>query len=536
MILRDYQDAAVRALLAHIQYQQGNPCISIPTGGGKSIILAKFIEECQKKWPGIKTIVLAHVKELVRQNSEKMLTVCPDADVGIYSAGLNQRDTEHDILFAGIQSVYNKTYTGLGGKDLIIIDEAHRIPQEGEGMYRNFLMEQWKLQKEIKRQPRIVGLTATPYRMKTGLLCGAGEILTKIVYEANIHNLILDGYLSKPVSQRTEFKPQLSGVKIQAGDFVGAELDMLMGKDELVEHHAQEIFAAGEDRKGILAFCSGISHAEKITSALEKLGVSVALVHSQISKADRDSRIQKFSEQNIKCLVNVSVLTEGFDAPHIDLIALLRPTRSPGLYSQMCGRGLRIAEGKAGCLILDFGMNISRHGPIDKIKVVEIKSIEGKAPKKSCPVCGFSEIPAGSRYCPECEHEFEFVDTPLNANASLQKILSESEWYVVKDVDYQHHLNLKKGTETLRVDYRCGVRTFSEWVCLNHTGFPRLKAERWWARACENGASAPKDIILALETAQNGGLLQPDKILVDESGKYPNILQHDYFNEIRNVA
>ena len=110
MYLRGYQEEAVNALLSHVQYSTGNPCVSIPTGGGKSIILAEFIRVCQEKWKGIRVIVLAHVQELVQQNKDKMLMVLPNADVGIYSAGLKKRDTEPDILFAGIQSVYNKTY------------------------------------------------------------------------------------------------------------------------------------------------------------------------------------------------------------------------------------------------------------------------------------------------------------------------------------------------------------------------------------------------------------------------------------------
>ena len=528
MYLRTYQEEAVNALLSHVQYSQGNPCVSIPTGGGKSIILAEFIRVCQEKWEGIRVIVLAHVQELVQQNKDKMLMVLPKADVGIYSAGLKSRDTEPDILFAGIQSVYSKTYTDIGGKDLIIIDEAHRIPHDGEGMYRQFLTDQWKLQTSKNRQPRIVGLTATPFRMKSGLLCGPGEILNEIVYEANIQSLISDGYLSKPVSEKTTHRVKLNNVRTQAGDYVGADLDLLFATDDLVNHHAQEILEAGEGRKGWLVFCSGINHAEKITEALEDLGVSVGLVHSQITKESRAKILKEFSEKKIKCIVNVSVLTEGFDAPHIDLIALLRPTKSAGLYSQMCGRGLRVAEGKEDCLILDFGQNISRHGALDNIRVEKRDSGEGDAPIKTCPECGFSDVPASARYCPECDFYFEFTETVLNANASKDKILSEAKWHEVDRVRYEHHYNKFKGTETMRVDYVCGLRKFSEWVCFQHTGYARLKAEQWWNKCCENDREPPENVIDAVEAGQSGGLLEPIAVLVHEHGKFPSVLESKF--------
>ena len=309
---------------------------------------------------------------------------------------------------------------------------------------------------------------------------------------------------------------------------MGGDLDLVYATDELVNHHAQEILEAGEGRKGWLVFCSGINHAEKIFEALGNLGVSVGLVHSQITKEQRKEIITAFSEKKIQCIVNVSVLTEGFDAPHIDLIALLRPTKSPGLYSQMCGRGLRIAEEKGNCLILDFGQNISRHGPIDNITVGERDFGEGDAPIKTCPECGFSDVPASARYCPECDFYFEFVETVLDANASKNKILSEAVWHEVDQVRYEHHFNKFKGSETMRVDYVCGLRKFSEWVCFQHTGYARLKAEQWWNKSCENEREPPKNVIDAVEAAQSGGLLEPLEILVHEHGKFPSILQHKF--------
>lgn len=194
----------------------------------------------------------------------------------------------------------------------------------------------------------------------------------------------------------------------------------------------------------------------------------------------------------------------------------------------MCGRGLRVCEGKEDCLILDFGQNISRHGALDSIRVDKINTGTGEAPLKACPDCGFLEVPASSRYCPECDYEFEFTETVLDANASREKILSESVWYEVDEVTYHHHWNKFKGSETLRVDYVCGLRKFSEWLCFQHTGYARLKAEQWWNKCCENGREPPETIFEAVEAGEAGGLLEPIEILVHESGRFPNILESRY--------
>ena len=530
MQLRDYQEQAVNALLVHLEYRQGNPCIVIPTGGGKSIVLAEYIRRCQQKWPGVRAIVLAHVKELVRQNTEKMRAVNPHADVGVYSAGLKSRDTGHDILFAGIQSVYKKSFSDIGGFDLVVIDEAHRIPTEGDGMYREFLRDQRRFQNLKGRRPRIVGLTATPFRMKSGMICGSENILSEVAYEAGITDLIEKGYLTQPVSQRTKHRVDLSGVRTQGGEFVGADLNELMGGEGLVEHHAAEIVNAGQGRKGWLCFCSGIQHAESMAHALETLGIPTGLVHSRISKSDRDSVIAAYCDKRLQAMVNVSVLTEGFDAPHTDLVALLRPTKSPGLYSQMCGRGLRISPGKQDCLILDFGQNISRHGAINQVRPVAQLGRQGRAPVKVCPECRFDSVPAASSVCPECDYKFPERTISLSANASEKQIFAKPAWYKVVTSKYREHFSKRSGVPSLRVDHLCdgGINCFSEWVCLEHGGYARLKAEQWWEKTCGTGGNAPHSIAEAIRSAQSGVLLSPKRILVDASGQFPNILKRDY--------
>ena len=167
LTLRPYQAEAVNAVYQHLATRDDNPCVVIPTAGGKTPILATICRDAVQRWDG-RVLVLAHVKELLEQAVEKLQVTAPDLAnrVGVYSAGLKSRDTEHPIIVAGIQSVYKKA-CDLGPFDLILIDEAHMIPTDGEGMYHQFLADM----RTINPNVRVVGFTATPYRMKSGPIC-----------------------------------------------------------------------------------------------------------------------------------------------------------------------------------------------------------------------------------------------------------------------------------------------------------------------------------------------------------------------------
>jgi len=361
MILRPYQESAINALEMHLALRSDNPCVVIPTGGGKTIVIAEFIKRQIEKRFDIRICVLVHTKELIEQNFEKFCLHFPFADVGVFSAGLKRKD-DAQILFAGIQSIVNAEIKPF---DVIIIDEAHRIPVEGEGQYRRFLTDQWYANNSL----RIVGMTATPFRMKNGMICDSKNILNKIVYEASIPRLIHDGFLCHITSARGSVKVDFSGVKIRSGEYAEDEVQDVMTASGTTQKIVSDILSIASDRKHWLIFCAGIKHAEEVNQELIARGILSCVVHSLCGDTERDERINALKDKKIQALVNVSLLTEGFDASHIDLIALLRPTKSPGLYYQMVGRGLRIDPEKKDCLILDYGQNISRHGPIDAISI-----------------------------------------------------------------------------------------------------------------------------------------------------------------------
>ena len=352
---RQYQLDAFEAVKTYLEYREGNPCVVLPTGAGKTILIVLL---CQwvASWGG-RVLILAHVRELLQQAADKLNAMAPELHVGVYSAGLGRREKTGAVTVAGIQSVYQRA-AEFDPFDLVIVDECHLIPADGEGMYRTFLNEAKTLNSNI----RLVGLTATPYRMTTGPLCGAAEILTAVCFDVPVVSLIDQGYLSKLISKRV-IECDTSKLHVRGGEFVAEEVSLLMGSVDAVRMACEEIGDRTQEHKSVLIFCSGVEHAEAVRDRM----VGSELITGETQ--DRDAILERFKRGETKYLVNVNVLTTGFDAPNVDCVVLLRPTLSPGLYYQMVGRGFRLCEGKADCLILDFGGNVQRHGPINRIRV-----------------------------------------------------------------------------------------------------------------------------------------------------------------------
>lgn len=400
MQLRPYQIAAVDAVYEHLRERDDNPCVVIPTGGGKTPVISTICRDAVTQWNG-RVLVLAHVKELLQQSAEKLQLICPDVPIGIYSAGLKRRDTVEPVLVAGIQSVYRRP-NEIGHFDLILVDECHLIPADGEGMYLSFL----EAAKEINPHVRVIGFTATPFRLKSGMICGPENILNHVCYEVGVKELIRDGYLSPLISKAGKAKADTSALHVRAGEFVADEVEALMDGDDIVRDACNEISEHTSDRAACLIFAASVAHAEHVADVLsEATGCDVGCIFGHTVSEDRDDIIGCFKSGSLKYLVNVNVLTTGFDAPHVDCVVLLRPTLSPGLYYQMVGRGFRLAEGKNDCLVLDFGGNVLRHGPVDALTIKEPGKGDGEAPAKECPECQ-AIIAASFTACPHCGYEF----------------------------------------------------------------------------------------------------------------------------------
>jgi DNA repair protein RadD len=517
--LRPYQRAALDAVYAYWTHSQGNPLVVLPTGTGKALCIAKLVQEAVTGWPDTRVLMLTHVKELIQQNYLELMGIWPDAPAGIYSAGLGKRDIAAQVLFAGIQSIHRKA-EAVQKCDLMLIDECQLVPRSRATMYGSFIATMRAINPDMK----VIGWSATPFRMDTGMLHeGEGALFDGIAYEYSILSAIQEGYLAPVHTRRTEMHLDTAGVGTRGGEFIPGQLEAAVDTAELNAQAVKEIMAAGVNRRSWLVFCSGVAHAEHIRDELRAQGITCETVTGATPVRERDRIIADFKAGRIRALTNANVLTTGFNAPATDLLVLLRPTKSAGLYIQMVGRGTRLAAGKEDCLVLDFAGNIDRFGPIDQIKVRKpLGEGEGDAPTKDCPECE-TVCFAGVRLCPVCGFEFpppELKITPKAADGALLSTQIPIQWAEVSDVAYKRHEKPGK-PPSLRVDYRCGMTWHREWVCLSHTGFARQKACAWWQSRAPRGTLVPNSTDEALDRV--GELAVPREISLKKAGKYTEI-------------
>ena len=533
MELRSYQREAVEAVYRHLREHDDNPCVVIPTGGGKTPVMATVCRDAVGLWGG-RVLVLAHVKELLEQTAGTLQQLAPDIPMGIFSAGLGRRDLGYAVTVAGIQSIYKRA-GDLPPVDLVIVDEAHLIPPDGDGMYRQFLAEA----KAMNPHLRTVGFTATPYRMASGSICRPDHFLNAVCYEIGVRELIVAGYLCPLRTKAGSEKADWSSLHVRAGEYVANEVETMMDADGLVRSACSEIVEHTRQRRSCLVFAAGIQHGLHVQRVIQDdHGIRCGFVCGDTPDAERDSLLSEFREGRLKYLANVNVLTTGFDAPNIDCIAMLRPTLSPGLYYQMVGRGFRTCPGKTDCMVLDFGGNVMRHGPVDQIRVREPGEDDGAPPVKECPRC-HALILAGYTRCPDCGYEFPDRGTPKHdEEASDAPILSGQATlteYPVREVSYSAHTKRDAPADapkTMRVQYRIGWHEHrSEWICFEHGGWPRLKAESWWRERSDE--PVPKTTAEAVALADLGHLAEPRSITVKRMAgeKYDQIVGYTFDGE-----
>ncbi len=544
MELRYYQREACDAAWNAIRNNHGNPLIDLPTGSGKSLVAAELAREAVQDYSG-RVLVLAHRKELVEQNAAKLKQHVPGIDVGIYQAALRSRDTDHSVVFAGIQSVWKRAYE-FGRRHLIVIDEAHLIPRsktkdEEEsctGMYQRFLADLARANSPM----HLVGLTATPYRLDSGALYGRGELFSHVCYQANLRRLIEEGFLCG-LTNRPTTQYDLAKIQVRYGEFAERQVQDLFGQQKLIEHSVRELVAATQDRHSIIVFTTGVRHAEDVAGEIAKAsGEEVEVITGKTPELFRQATIDRFRARRLRWLVSIDCLTTGLDVPCIDCVAVLRATLSPGLFAQMLGRGLRLDQSKENCLVLDFGGNLDRHGPLDDpgYGVHRNKTAGGEAmesPVKLCPACRFA-VPPAVRYCPECNFRFPEPQVKHEEQAdTTSQIISTPETFRVESVKYARHQ--KRGNAdaipTLRVDYICQREEeienelppyISEWICLEHPLGPvKAKAIKWWTD--RSVAHIPKTIDEAVDLCNAAAISETHRILAKREGKFWRILKYD---------
>lgn len=547
LALRDYQEYAVNSVYDYFSENDGNPLIVMPTGTGKSLVIAGLIHSIWMQYPGQRIVVATHVKELIEQNHRKMIEYWPTAPAGIYSAGLKRRDIK-PITFAGIASVADKA-ENFGHTDLVIIDEAHLLsPKEGT-RYQVFLNSLRRINPKLK----VIGLTATHYRLGQGLLTEEGGLFTDICVDMATREaftwFIDEGYLSMLVPKRTSFELDVSQVRTQQGDYNQRELQETVDKESITRAALYEASQTGADRQHWLIFASGIEHAEHIADMLNrKMQIPATFVHSKMEDKLRDKNIRDFKLGKYRAMVNNGILTTGFDYPEIDMIVMLRPTKSTSLWVQMLGRGTRpvyygdfdlsTREGRLGaiacgpkqdCLVLDFARNTPRLGPVNDpvLPRARGKSRGGEAPVKVCEACGTYNH-ASARFCVSCQAEFA-RSVQITDQTSTEELVTRKESIVFQHFDVQHvtyanYITKKQQIPALKVQYFCGMRMFTEYQCFQHMGLPRKKAREWWRNS--SGAAPPETVDEAMLRLKE--LKTPKRIQVWMRSEHPEVVNYEY--------
>lgn len=538
MTLRPYQQESLDHLYQWwLDYPDGTPLLVQPTGAGKSIVIAELVRLLWDTWPesSPRTLVIVPSKELAEQNAEKLRALLPPhRSVTFYSASLGKKNPHGDVIVSTIGSVY-KAARVLGNIKCVIIDEAHLISPDGDhaGRYRQLLSDLSTL-----CTYRVVGLTATPFRGNgVWLTDGKKPLFTGIAHKVEIAPLIEAGYLSPltlPQTAMTRIDSDSVTVSRSTGDYDIGELDEAV--DTYLPGIVEDALMLAADRKKWIAFTPAVASAERLTELLNAAGISAALVCGITPKLERAELIADFRAGRIRCLVTVLALAVGFDVPDVDCIIWARPTRSPVLYVQGAGRGMRIAPGKTDCLWLDFSDTTEKLGPVDAIKGKKRETqSSGKVPWTICHACGFQVRPASLLFCPECGAQLrEDQDEERREVSKAAIMLSQVKpIYITYDVtDVKYSIHKKEGSpDSLRVDYYSGLRRIaSEFVCFEHTGWARAKAERWWNTMWDHGKwvyeGVPESTIAAwyLTGFSSSSLKSPTTITLNENGKYPEII------------
>ena len=520
MKLRPYQQESIDAVNAHLRDRDDNPCIVLPTGAGKSLVIAKLAQQWIAKCPDFRIFILAHRKELVSQNSEELQGIAPELSIGVFAASLKRRETLHSVTFAAIQSV-SKRASDFPPQDVIIVDEADMIPVRGDGTYRTFI----NAMKDRNPNLRVIGLTATPYRLGTGQVCHRDHILNKVCYEANIGDLIRDGYLSSIRTIEGDHSTlNLDKVKKTGSEFNLKDLAMRVDKADVVSQAVKDMVfhIRREQCKSVAVFGIDVEHCNHVKTELRKYGIDAPCVFGSTKIKERDRLTEEFKSGRIQYLISVDTLNVGFNAKCVDCVVMLRPTLSKRVWVQSVGRGLRLHPNKTnGCLILDYGDNVMRHGPIDlpddtAIKLAtcgECSNVFSRA-VKCCPSCGW-EIPPQQREMFAEADEKERKMHEAKANAGM--LLNKPRMLDVNAVTLRLHRKAGKA-DSVRVEMHCGLTLVKHWLTLDHGGYGSSKARKWLHDCGLPAFDSVAEMLEKCEGADVAKLLK--RVLVRYESKY----------------
>jgi DNA repair protein RadD len=425
MEYRQYQEDAISTVMTAMDKKTA-VLLQAPTGSGKAIIFCEIIKRYLEEYPSLKIGIVSHRHKLVTQAMEKLMKVWPSGVnlAGYACASVGKVEVDKRIVIGSIQTLARRVLEE--PFDLLIIDEAHRVNFCSDSQYRKLVEKNQELNPGL----RILGMTATPYRLNHGFIygtkCRSGKVnlFTQLDYTIGMNELIEQGYLSQwRAKQPVDIKADLKKIKISNGEYDDNQLTELLIRNRHMKSVVEAYQSYGEERKHCLVFAVTIKHAEALNAFFSEFGYSSGVVHSKMKKDAKESVLKAFEDGEINFLVNVGILTEGWDCPPVDLIILCRPTKSPALFVQMIGRGTRVFPGKKNLLILDMVNNFREHGdPANPVVKYKKSDKTGEALIKVCPNCE-EIISLMSKTCPFCGYVFEseVVKTPEINKAPLME-------------------------------------------------------------------------------------------------------------------
>lgn len=402
MELRPYQQEAILALKNfYVNSGEANGLCVLPTASGKTIIFAELIKQLITDIPKLRVLILAHTQEIVQQNEEKLRAIWPDLDVGIYCSGLRRKEIKQ-VTSASRDSIIKEIGENPDW-DLVIVDEAHLIPPEQSARYQ-YILDTIAMH---GNEPKIIGFTATPFRMYSGEIYGQSKdkLFKTLIYKKRIDELVNSGYLCQLRAVVTDPKAvaDISAVRKGKNDFIQKDLDEATAVDSIVGSIVADWLNKTSANLPTVFYASSVNQGVLFSQCLTEYGFDFPLITAQTPKTQRTDYLQQFEQGQLNGLINIATLTTGWDAPRLACIVNARPTASTSLFLQILGRGLRLHPSKGETLLLDYGQNLERFGVIERVKpeLEDRKHHDEKALATSCDVCD-TVVSVYELECPFC--------------------------------------------------------------------------------------------------------------------------------------